>query len=53
MAGYSKGVVSKEELRAFIYPSEDDETRKKILKQIGEENPSVDDLLGTRNENKE
>ena len=50
MAGYNKGVVSKEELRAFIYPSEDDETRKKILKQIDEENPSVDDLLGTRNE---
>ena len=53
MAGYSKGVVSKEELRAFIYPSEDDETRKKILKQIQEENPSVDDLLGTKNTNEE
>lgn len=45
LIGYNNGVVSKEELRAFIYPSETDEAREKALNQIKEEEPSVEKIL--------
>lgn len=45
LIGFNNGVVSKEELRAFIYPSETDEVREKVLNQIKEEEPSVEKIL--------
>lgn len=45
LTGFNNGVVSKEELRAFIYPSETDEAREKVLNQIKEEEPSVEKIL--------
>ena len=45
LIGFNNGVVSKEELRAFIYPSETDEVREKALNQIKEEEPSVEKIL--------
>lgn len=45
LTGFNNGVVSKEELRAFIYPSETDEVREKVLNQIKEEEPSVEKIL--------
>ena len=50
LVGFNKGVVSKEELRAFLYPTEDEKIAKKILNQIKEESPNVDDLLGIKDE---
>ena len=47
VAGYEKGVVQKEELRQFIYPSEDIEVTKKIIKELEEKNPSIQQILGT------
>lgn len=51
MQGLSRGVVKKEELRQWIYPDEDIEDSKKAVEEIQEQEPSVDDLLGTKNEN--
>lgn len=45
LIGFNNGVVSKEELRAFIYPSETDEVREKALNQIKEEEPSIEKIL--------
>ena len=45
LIGFNNGVVSKEELRAFIYPSETDEVREKVLNQIKEEEPSIEKIL--------
>jgi hypothetical protein len=45
LIGFNNGVVSKEELRAFIYPSETDEVREKVLNQIREEEPSIEKIL--------
>lgn len=46
----SKGVVSKVELRQWLKPDETLEESEKAIKEIEETEPSVDDLLGTRNE---
>lgn len=48
--GENKGIVRKEELRQWIYPDETLEESKKAIEEIKEENPSVEDLLGTKNE---
>ena len=45
LIGFNNGVVSKEELRAFIYPSETDEVREKVLNQIREEEPRIEKIL--------
>ena len=45
----NKGVVSKVELRQWLKPDETLEESEKAIKEIKEEEPSVDDLLGTRN----
>lgn len=46
----NKGVVSKVELRQWLKPDETLEESEKAIKEIEEQDPSVDDLLGTRNE---
>lgn len=48
--GENKGIVRKEELRQWIYPDETLEESKKAIEEIAEENPSVEQLLGTKNE---
>lgn len=48
--GENKGIVRKEELRQWIYPDETLEESKKAIEEIAEENPSVEELLGTKNE---
>lgn len=48
--GHAKGVVKDEELRAFIYPSEDEDTRKEVIEEIKKKNPSIKDLVGINNE---
>ena len=47
LIGYNNGVVSKEELRAFIYPSETDEAREKVLNEIKEQEPSIEKILSS------
>lgn len=46
---YSKGVIKDEELRQFIFPSEEPEVTEKVIQEIKESNPSIQDLLGTNN----
>lgn len=46
--GYDKNVISKAELRNWIKPDEDMEQSEKAVAEIEENNPSIDDLLGTR-----
>lgn len=48
--GESKGIVKKVELRQWIYPDETLEESQKVIDEIAEENPSVEELLGTKNE---
>ena len=48
--GESKGIVKKEELRQWIYPDETLEESQKAIEEIAEQNPSVEELLGTKNE---
>ena len=45
----SKGIVSKVEIRQWLKPDETLEESEKAIKEIEEQEPSVDDLLGTRN----
>lgn len=46
----NKGVVSKVELRQWLKPDETLEESEKAIQEIEKQEPSVDDLLGTRNE---
>lgn len=46
----NKGVVSKVELRQWLKPDETLEESQKAIDEIAESEPSVDDLLGTKNE---
>ena len=48
--GQSKGIVKDVELRQWIYPDETIEESQKAIDEIKAEQPSVEDLLGTRNE---
>ena len=45
----NKGVVSKVELRQWLYPDETLEESEKAIKEIEEEEPTTEDLLGTKN----
>lgn len=49
----NKGIVSKVEIRQWLKPDETLEESEKAIKEIEEQEPSVDELLGTRNENNE
>jgi len=44
----NKGIVSKVELRQWLKPDETIEESEQAIKEIEEQEPSVDDLLGTR-----
>lgn len=44
----NKGIVSKVELRQWLYPDETLEESQKAIEEIQEQEPSIDDLLGTR-----
>ena len=46
----SKGIVSKVELRQWLKPDETLEESEKAIQEIAENEPDVDDLLGTRGE---
>ena len=48
--GENKGIVKKVELRQWIYPDETLEESQKVIDEIAENNPSIEDILGTRNE---
>ena len=44
--GENKGIVKKVELRQWIYPDETLEESQKIIDEIAEENPTIEQLLG-------
>lgn len=44
----NKGIVSKVELRQWLYPDESLEDSKKAIENIANEEPSIEDMLGTR-----
>ena len=46
----NKGVVKEVELRQWLFPDETLEESQKAIDEIKESQPSVDDLLGTKNE---
>lgn len=46
----NKGIISKVELRQWLKPDETVEESEKAIQEIQEQNPSIDDLLGTRGE---
>lgn len=48
--GQSKGIVKEVELRQWLFPDETLEESQKAIDEIKEEQPSIDDLLGTKNE---
>lgn len=48
--GLSKGIVKDVELRQWLFPDETIEQSQKAIDEIKENQPSIDDLLGTRNE---
>lgn len=48
--GVSQGVISKAELRNWILPNETLEESQKAVDKIKEEEPSIDDLLGTKDD---
>ena len=50
MQGESKGVISQAELRQFIKPDETIEESQKAIDEIKETQPSIEDMLGTKNE---
>ena len=53
MAGVNKNVISDAELRNWIKPDEDMEQSEKAVEEIKKNQPSIDDLLGTRAEENE
>ena len=46
----NKGIMSKVELRQWLKPDETLEESQKAIEEIAEQEPSVDDLLGTKEE---
>lgn len=46
--GQAKGIVKGVELRQWLFPDETLEESQKAINEIKEEQPSIDDLLGTR-----
>lgn len=49
----NQGIVSKVEVRQWMRPDETLEQSEKAIAEIEESEPNVDDLLGTKNEDKE
>lgn len=50
MQAESKGIVSKVEIRQWLNPDETLEEAEEKIKEIGESNPDIKQLLGTNNE---
>ena len=48
--GQNKGIISKAELRNWIRPDETIEESEEKVEEIQEQNPSIEDMLGTRGE---
>ena len=48
--GKNNGIVKEVEIRQWLYPDETLEESQKAIDEIKEQNPSVQDLLGTNNE---
>lgn len=48
--GFSKGIVKDVEIRQWIYPDESLEDAQKAVDEIKQNNPTVEELLGTKNE---
>lgn len=48
--GYNKGLVKDVELRQWMFPNEDLEQSQKVLAEIAENQPKIEDILGTKNE---
>ena len=48
---FKNGIEKDIELRQWLHPDETLEESKKIIEEIKESQPNLDDLLGTRNEN--
>ena len=46
----NKGIISDVEIRQWLKPDETLEESEKAIQEIKENNPSMDDLLGTRGE---
>ena len=47
----NKGIISDVEVRQWLKPDETLEESQKAIDEIKEKNPSLDDILGTKNEN--
>ena len=48
MQGENKGIVKKEEIRQWMFPDETIEESQKAIDEIAEQQPSIEDMLGTR-----
>ena len=48
--GYKNNIIEDVEIRQWLKPKEDLKESKKVIERIKENNPSVDDILGTRGE---
>ena len=46
----NNGIVSDVEVRQWLYPDETTEESEKAIEEIKEQNPSIEDMLGTNNE---
>lgn len=51
--GYNKGLVKDVELRQWMFPNEDIEQSQKVLAEISENQPKIEDILGRQNEEQE
>ena len=47
---YHNGIEKKVEIRQWMHPDETLEESQKVIDEIREENPSIEDMLGTKNE---
>lgn len=45
LSGFNNGVIKKEELRQFIYPSEEQEMTEKVIQEIEAKEPTVEDII--------
>lgn len=50
LTGEAKGIVKKVEIRQWMFPDETLEESQKAIEEIREQEPDIDELLGTRNE---
>lgn len=50
MQGESRGIVKKVEIRQWMFPDETLEQSQQAIDEIKDENPDVEDILGTKNE---